>query len=554
VTDHLQAIVDGLGRLADRPVVTRLDPPTESVTGAGLLRRAAAVRRVLDEAGVGPGDRVALVAGPSAAWIACDLAVLAHGAVLVPFDVRTDAAALADLVADCAPALALADDPAVLPEGAPARALADAAAGDAEWPGRVVVPATDPATIIYTSGSSGRPKGAVLTHANLSVMLDYTTARLEQLSGRPFGEDRALHYLPPCYAGSRVLLHSCLRRGALVQLVGDPRRLGEHLAAADADYFLNVPLVLERFRRAATDAVRSKSRTAGRLLAEAEAAWARREEHGGRVGLRDRLLLAVARWLVLKPIRARFGSRLRGVICGSAPLAAECQRFFHLLGVDVYQGYGLTETTALCTLDEPERIRPGWVGPAMPFVELRRADDGELLTRGPHVFPGYWRDEAATRVAIDGDGWLHTGDLGEVDAEGRWRITGRKSAVLVLQTGHNVAPEPLEAGLREALGGDAQVCLVGHGRPSLAAVVAGERLARPEVAAALEAVNAGAPSHRQVRHFHLHPEPLTPESGLLTTNLKLRRRAIAERFASELEALYACAARPATEPAAEASA
>jgi long-chain acyl-CoA synthetase len=303
---------------------------------------------------------------------------------------------------------------------------------------------------------------------------------------------------------------------------------------------LVVPLLLERLRRAVHERVAARGAALGRLLVEAEAAWTRLEE--GAATLRDRALLLVARLAVLRPVRRALLPEARGLICGSAPLRPEVQRFFRLLGVEVYQGYGLTETTALCTLDVEGRVRPGWVGPALPGVELRVDDEGQLLVRGPNVFQGYWRRPAG--LGFTADGWFETGDLGDVDAEGRWRITGRRSAVLALSTGHKVAPEPVEEALRARLhdGGarDPQVLVLGHGRPHLAALVTGATQAA--VDAAVAAHDAANDAKRRVHAARALPRAWTTEDGLLTANLKLRRAAILARFAAEVDALYAARA------------
>jgi long-chain acyl-CoA synthetase len=531
----LDAIVDALTRDPARVALTRDDGA--AVTAGALLSRAAQVRAGLRARGVAPGDRVALLGSNSPDWLACDLATLAEGAVLVPLDPRQDAAERRALVADAEAKVVLVEDPAALPSLPGAVVVDDLCAGhaDAAFGPRVVVAGASPATIIYTSGSTGEPKGAVLTWDNLDFMLDHTTRRLERLSGLPFGEDRVLQVLPLCYAGSRVLALSSLRRGARVRLVADPKRFAAALEEEAPHYVLTVPLILERLRRAVHEKVAARGASLGRLLVEAEAAWARLEE--GRATLRDRAAVWLARALLLRAVKRRVASRLRGIICGSAPLLPEHQRFFRLLGVEVYQGYGLTETTALCTLDVEGRVRPGWVGPALPGVELKVDAEGQLLARGPNIFAGYWR--RPSDLGFSPDGWFETGDLGDVDPDGRWRITGRKSAVLALATGHKVAPEPVEDALRALIGGDAQVVALGHGRPHLAALVAGAGVTEEQVARALERHNAAAEPKKKVHAFALVDTPFTTESGLLTPNLKLRRAAIAERFRGRIDALYA---------------
>lgn len=530
----LDAIVDALSRDPSRVALSRDDGST--VTAGALLARAAQVRAGLRARGVAKGERVALLGSNSPDWLACDLATLAEGAVLVPLDPRQDAAERRALVTDAEARVVLVEDPAALsslPGGVAIDDLCRGHEGAAFGP-RVVVDGASPATIIYTSGSTGEPKGAVLTWANLDFMLAHTTLRLERLSGLPFGEDRVVQVLPLCYAGSRVLALSSLRRGARVRLVADPKRFAAALEEEAPHYVLTVPLILERMRRAVHEKVAARGKALGRLLAEAEEGWARLEE--GRATLRDRAVVWLARLLILGKVKKRVASRLRGIICGSAPLLPEHQRFFRLLGVEVYQGYGLTETTALCTLDVEDRVRPGWVGPALPGVELKVDAEGQLLARGPNVFAGYWRRPAT--LGFSADGWFETGDLGDVDADGRWRITGRKSAVLALSTGHKVAPEPVEDALRLRIGGDAQVLAIGHGRPHLAALVAGAGVTEAQVARALEEHNAAAEPKKKVHAFALLDTPFTTESGLLTPNLKLRRAAIAERFRARVDALY----------------
>lgn len=551
-----------------RAILERLDDRPERVAiacgfgterqqwSAGSLRAAVERARVgLRACGLRPGDRIVLVGKNSPAWLAVDLAILAEGCAVVAFDPRAaEGDDLEQLVADCDPR-AIVHDAGLDVRGAPSvarfelEALTQGSTPVERDP--CDVPPDTLACLIYTSGSSGRPKGAMLTRNNVGFMLRRTEARLAELTGLPFGAERALHYLPLCYAGSHVLALSCLLRGARLELVSDPTQLGDALGLAQADYFLNVPLVLERFQRAATAAVEGKGPVPSRLLSEARAAWARRELGEG--GLRDRILLAAADRAVFAPIRARFGSRLRGVICGSAPLSPETQGFFHMIGVPVYQGYGLTETSALCTLDTMGNIQPGRVGPALSDVEMRCSPDGEIETRGPHVFVGYWGRPGATREAFTEDGWFRTGDLGDVDAEGRWRIGGRQSAMLVLASGHNVPPEPLEEALRvallDALGSraqDAQVIVVGHGRPHASALIASTELRESEVAGVLAELNAGLEPKRRLHRFALVSEAFSSENGLLTTNLKPRRRAIAERHAEAIDALYAREGAPAS--------
>ena len=222
---------------------------------------------------------------------------------------------------------------------------------------------------------------------------------------------------------------------------------------------------------------------------------------------------------------------MAALICGSAPLAADTQRFFLSLGVEVLQVYGLTETTAICTMDVPGHPEPGCVGLAIEGCEMAVDEHGAIRVRGPNIFAGYWGQEPFA------GGWLDTGDLGELDANGNWRIFGRAKNLIVLASGHNVAPEPLEEELAQALPAAEQVVVSGDGRPGLVALVAGD-VTRSAIDAALDQLNANRPHYARVRGAHLHPKSLAEEPGLLTANGKLRRDRIAAHFQSDLEKLY----------------
>jgi long-chain acyl-CoA synthetase len=206
----------------------------------------------------------------------------------------------------------------------------------------------------------------------------------------------------------------------------------------------------------------------------------------------------------------------------------------------VLQVYGLTETTAICTMDDPRHVDPGRVGPAIPGIEMTVASNGEILVRGPNLFPGYWQRPAETAKVLEG-GWLHTGDQGEADARGNWRISGRLKNLIILNSGHNIAPEPLEEALRKHLPETHQVILLGNQRSYLAALVTANStngLSAEKIQAAIAAVNAGLPHYKQIHAFHVVSEPFSIENGLLTANGKLRREAIVARFAAEIEQLY----------------
>ncbi len=246
---------------------------------------------------------------------------------------------------------------------------------------------------------------------------------------------------------------------------------------------------------------------------------------------------SLAQKLIFPAIRKKLGPNLKALICGSAPLALETQLFFEMLGIPVLQVYGLTETTAICTMDDPRRVEPGTVGPAIPGIEMKLGEGGEILVRGPNIFPGYWNRPEETAKAL-ANGWFHTGDQGERTSSGNWRIIGRVKNLLILSSGHNIAPEPLEEKLARSIPGAQQVVVFGHGRSFLSALVTGEVKTRQGRRRRLRGSTRRLPHYRQIRAFHIEPQPLTIESGLLTANGKLRREAIGAHFREAVESMY----------------
>ena len=533
----------------------------QTATGTDLLAQVAAARAFLRMSGLAKGDRCALVAPNSIRWVALDLAILAEGTIAVPLYARQAPGELAAMLRDAGPGLiccgdaALRDSLASAWPDAPRLALFDEifAAIPAPTPAVAATPVAlapqDAAAILYTSGTSGEAKGVVIAVGNLDHMLSCTTARLDQLMGRgdvPLAEnvrgepDRVFHYLPFCFAGSWILLLSCLSRTSVLTLSMDLTKLADEMRAAAPDYFLNVPALLERIRAGVEDNLRKRGGAIASIFDHAKAAWLRLDAKITRPW--DFLWLGLAGTLIFPSIRKRLGPNLRALICGSAPLTRETQLFFMMLGIPVLQVYGLTETTAICTMDDSRHIEPGRVGPAVPGIEMKTGENSEILVRGPNVFPGYWNRPAQTAQVLY-DGWFHTGDQGDVDANGKWRITGRLKNLVILNSGHNIAPEPIEEELLRALRGAQQVVLVGNARSFLAAIITGE-VTHEEIESQIERLNATLPHYRKIRRFHVEPQPFTIENGLLTANGKLKRDAIAARFAAEIARMYAKTEQP----------
>jgi len=550
--NFLENIFSRLNAAPDRLVLTEArEGGDSSATGAELLRQIGVARAYLRASNLQKGDRCTLVAPNSIRWAALDLAILAEGLIAVPMYARQAPAELAAMLRDAEPGLICCGNAAV--RDAIAKACVDAWWTDpprldlfddifastspstkAARAVPVALASQDTAAILYTSGTSGEAKGVMLTVGNLDHMLSCTTARLNQLMGSRRAPDRVFHYLPFCFAGSWILLLSCLSRKSVLTVSVDLTKLADELRGAAPNYFLNVPTLLERIRTGVEDNIRKRGGRIAKIFDRAKAAWSRLNAKAPQPW--DFFWLGLAGTFIFPSIRKKLGPNLRALICGSAPLARDTQLFFMMLGIPVLQVYGLTETTAICTMDDPRRIDPGRVGPAIPGIEMKIGENEEILVLGRNVFPGYWRRPEQTAAVLH-DGWFHTGDQGDVDANGNWRITGRLKNLIILNSGHNIAPEPIEEELLRAIRGAQHVVLVGNGRSFLAAIVTGD-VADAEIESQSNRLNATLPHYRKIRALFATRELLTIENGLLTANGKLKRDAIAAHFASEIEGMY----------------
>ncbi len=542
----LENIFASLERSGDAVVLQELrDGQAVSLTARQLLAQVLVARAYLRRLRLKKGDRCALLAHNSMQWVAMDLAVMAEGLTAVPLYARQAPAELVTMMKDCWPSVIACGEQSLAdaivqawPEAPPCFCFENvfmAGRGPVENPA-LTIAEEDVVTIVYTSGTSGEAKGVMLTAGNVGFMLQRTTDRLDALMKSRSGQDRIFHYLPFSAAASWIALLTFLQRLSLVSLCTDLTKLAAQMRAAQPDYFLNVPALLERMRKAVDEQLWKTGGFPLKVYTKAKGAWVRRQEGKARAG--DGIWLGLANRLVFPTIRKKMiGGKLRALICGSAPLSVETQLFFMMLGIPVLQVYGLTETTAICTMDDPDApVIPGRAGPAIAGVEMKVAENAEIVVRGPNIFPGYWnRPEETAKVLRDG--WFHTGDQGEVDANGNWRIVGRIKNLIILGSGHNIAPEPIEDKILQELPGAIQVVLVGNARGYLAALVMG-KVSGEKTQAALDLVNAGLPHYKQVRAFHLVEEAFTIENGLLTANGKLKRDLIAERFRSEIDAMY----------------
>lgn len=398
----------------------------------------------------------------------------------------------------------------------------------------------------------------MLTHGNIrGNVLQVMTRAGDILTP----EDRTLLFLPLAHALAKILFLVAVERGNEVAFASSPGKLTEELGMVRPTWFGAVPRVLEKVFQAAHHKAEQAGRGRVFQLAADVATRYSRERAEGHVSLRTRLLHAVFDRLVYRKLRGVMGGALRFAVSGGGPLSERLNHFFHGMGVAVLEGYGMTETSPVLTLNVPQALGIGTVGQPLPETSVRLAEDGEILARGPQVFQGYWHDEEATRRAFTPDGWLMTGDLGSLDDAGYLRIIGRKKEILITAAGKNVAPGPLEDRLREHPL-VSQALVVGEGRPFVAALVTMEKqmLARwaekhgkaglpreslvedPELRAelqeAIEAANHTVSRAESIRKFALLPEDFTLERDELTPSLKVKRHIVCKHYADVIERLY----------------
>jgi long-chain acyl-CoA synthetase len=541
-------IFSQLRAAADTRILAEVrDGEITSVTGGELLELVRKARTFVASKRLSKGDRVGLLAPNSVRWVAVDLALMAEGLIVVPLYSRQAPAELVAMMKDCTPSMVCCGDAAlrdgiaqIWPESPSQFLLDEMFSGlDHLELNPPQVGKDSPVTIIYTSGTSGEAKGVVLTAANVGFMLDRTAERLSELmagsASGASGQDRIFHYLPFTFAASWIALLTFLKRRSRVTINTDLAKIASDMRTVAPDYFLNVPQLLERMRRAVDEQLWQTGGVAQAIYSRAKAAWARKQDRQSRAG--DGMWLGLANWLVFPAIRKKMiGRNLKALICGSAPLSVETQVYFMMLGIRVLQVYGLTETTAICTMDDPNRVEVGRVGPAIPGMEMRLGENDEIVVRGPNVFSGYWNRPEQTAEALRG-GWFHTGDQGEVNAAGNWRIAGRIKNLIILGSGHKISPEPIETAIAKNLPEAQQVVVVGNGRGYLSAIVTG-RVSEQHVQSALDVVNPELPHYKQVRSFFIREQAFSIESGMLTVNGKLKRDVIAARMKNEIDEMY----------------
>ncbi|WP_229400276.1 AMP-dependent synthetase/ligase [Micromonospora okii] len=561
----------------DAPGAGRVD-----VTCRQFRDEVVAVARGLVAAGVSPGDRVALMSRTRYEWSLFDYAIWAAGAVTVPIYetssaeqaawILADSGAVAAVVETAGNAGCLAGVRDRLPElvkvwqidsGAVDELVATGASVDAAEIDRrrAAVRADDMATIVYTSGTTGRPKGCVLTHRNMYADIANAVPVLPNLFLQPGAS--TLLFLPLAHAFARLIQIGVVHARATMAHCSDPRNLLPELQAFKPTFVLSVPRVFEKVYNGARQKAEADGK--GKIFDRAEqvaVAYSEALEKPGGPGLALRLQRAVFDKLVYRKLRAALGGRCRDAISGGAPLGARLGHFFRGIGVTVYEGYGLTETSPAAAANLPDAIRIGTVGRPLPGVAVRIAEDGEILVSGDLVFRGYWRNEDATAEVLDADGWFHTGDLGQLDADGFLGITGRKKEIIVTAGGKNVAPAVLEDQVRAhplisqcVVVGDRQPFIAAlvtideealpkwleaHGRPAGADVadLRDDEALRAEVQGAIDQANRAVSKAEAIKVFRILPRDFTESTGEMTPSLKVKRQVVHKTYAAEIADIY----------------
>ncbi len=534
--------------------------------------------------GVAAGDRVSIFSATCYEWAILDLAILSVGAVTVPIYETSSAEQVRWVLQDSEAVLAFAETDAhaaIITEltaelpalrrvlhinGSGPRALdqlmeSGVSVDPAELTARLQALRSDhPATLIYTSGTTGRPKGCQLTHSNLLYETRGTKECLPTLLDEG---QRLLVFLPLAHVLARALTMAAFASKVTVGFTSDIKNLLPMLAVFKPTIVVSVPRVFEKVYNTAEQNAANDGK--GRIFARAAQTavdWSEAFDRRGRPGLRLRAKHAVFDRLVYRKLRAALGGDCRASVSGGAPLGARLGHFYRGVGVTIHEGYGLTETSAAITVNQVGNVKIGTVGTLVPGNSIRIAEDGELLVRGGVVFSGYWRNEQATAEAFT-DGWFKTGDLGAIDEDGFLKITGRKKEIIVTAGGKNVAPAVLEDQLR-AHPLISQAMVVGDNKPFIAALItidpeafdgwkqrnhkqAGASVADlaadpdlvAEVDAAVKHANLAVSHAESIRKFRILPVDFTEDTGELTPTMKVKRKVVVEKFASDIDAIYA---------------
>ena len=556
-------------RLTDRTVVRHHDGATwREVSWSGLQELVLRTAASLVRDGVAVGDRVVIMAPNRLEWLYCDLAIQAAGAVTVPIYPSTPARAAQVIADDAGARLALVEDSL-----ADRLALERIVRLDADLPRRVETEADpellavvearaaavrpdDLATLVYTSGTTGTPKGVMLAHRSF---VDMARSCLEVFDIGP--EDQALSFLPFSHVLERINdIFVGLAAGCSTWLSRGIPSLAQDLRECRPTVVVAVPRVYEKMHQQVQTTVR-EAPVHRRLLFRWAVDQGRRHARG-----RSAPFLPLAERLVLAPVRKRLtGGRLRFFVSGGAPLGTEVEDFFWAVGIKVLNGWGMTETSSGATSNTEDRHRRGTVGTPLPGVEVRIDGDGEILVRSPGNMLGYYRNEAASAETLQ-DGWVRTGDIGDMDADSFLRITDRKKELIKTAGGKFVAPAPMETRLMEDAAIERAV-VIGDERPYVVALIVPDwqalnalegiggrpedlvedERARASIQRRVDELNRDLGSWETIKRFELLPQDFSEQRGELTPTLKVKRRVVQERYRDVIEHMYQVRASPGPE-------
>jgi long-chain acyl-CoA synthetase len=526
----------------------------------------------LVDLGVEPGDKVSILANTRPEWSDACFGILTAGAVLVTIyqtnspaecqyvlehsDSRAifveDAEQLAKVqeVRDRCPELkhVIVMDPAGVELGEDAVSLEDLrergrGRDEAEWEQRYgAVTPDDMCLYIYTSGTTGPPKGCLLTHGNYRAITDSVVAETPLEEG-----DTSYLFLPLAHAFAILIQFATFDLGVtLAYWSGDPQQIIPDLTQVNPSYFPSVPRMFEKIYTLATNNAPDKEQL--KQAVQAGVKVRQLEAQGAEVPEELRKGFDQAEEALYKNVRALFGGKIRECVTGAAPIAPEILEFFYACGVPVMEGYGMTETATTATVNRSDDFRFGSVGKALPGVEVKIGEDGEVLIKGPNIFKGYNKNEDATAEALEGE-WLHTGDLGRLDEDGFLFITGRKKDIIITAGGKNITPANLENGLKQNRW-ISQAIVVGDRRPYLVALITldEEEMAadeapqgdaiREEVQKVVDEVNSHVGPVEQIKRFEILPEDLSQEIGELTPTLKVKRNVVHEKYDDVIDSIY----------------
>ncbi|MBN9215963.1 MAG: long-chain fatty acid--CoA ligase [Microbacterium sp. SCN 70-200] len=551
------------------------------ITAAEFQRQVTALAKGFVAAGIQPGEKVAFIARTTYEWSLVDFALFFAGAVMVPVYetssaaqiswILSDSGAIAVLSESAEHAARVAEIRGEVPLIREAWTMADGAletlrAGGTEVTDaeierrRNIAVGSDIATLIYTSGSTGRPKGCVLTHSNFVELSRNSAKALEEVVQVPGAS--TLLFITTAHVFARFISILDIHAGVKTGHQPDTKHLLPALGSFQPTFLLAVPRVFEKVYNSAEQ----KAEAGGkgkifRAAAHTAIEHSRLQQEGKKVPLGTKIKFALFDRLVYSKLREAMGGRVQYAVSGSAPLGPRLGHFFHSLGVTILEGYGLTETTAPATVNLAKKSKIGTVGPVLPGIGVRLADDGEVEVRGINVFKEYWQNPEATADAFH-DGWFRTGDIGSFDSEGFLTITGRKKEIIVTAGGKNVAPAALEDPIRaNPIVG--QVVVVGDQKPFIAALVtldpemlptwlanndlpaemslteaANNPKVRAEVQRAIDIANKGVSRAESIRKFTILDTEWTEASGHLTPKMSIKRNVILKDFAGAIEDLY----------------